>query len=105
MGMRVYAAGHDIAAGGIKGFIAGQIGADVSDFAVFDQHIRFVSPVGGYDGAVFNYCGHFILPINFVIPVLVTGIHSSDLSPRRHYLLYRTSQAWIPVTSTGMTRG
>jgi hypothetical protein len=40
-----------------------------------------------------------------VIPVLVTGIHSSSTSPHRDPAVLLSIAAWIPVTSTGMTVG
>jgi hypothetical protein len=38
-----------------------------------------------------------------VIPVLVTGIYSSSISPHRDPAVLLSMTAWIPVTSTGMT--
>jgi hypothetical protein len=58
MGMRIDAAGHDIAAGGVELGVADEVGADGGDLAALDQHVGLVGQVGGDDGAVFDGCGH-----------------------------------------------
>jgi hypothetical protein len=58
MGVRVDAARHHIAAGGVELFVAGQVRADLDDFAAVDQHVRFPCAVGGDDSSVLDDFGH-----------------------------------------------
>ena len=53
MGMRVYAAGHDIAIGGIKRVATLKVLAYFGDGAIFDLDIRLVGAVGSNNSAVF----------------------------------------------------
>ena len=59
MGVRIDAAGHDVAAGGVELVIAMQVLADGDDLAVLDQHVGLPGAVGGDDGAVLDDLGHF----------------------------------------------
>ena len=63
VGMRVDAAGHDVAAGGVEDAVALEAGADGGDLAVLDGDVGLVGEVGGDDGAVADDGGHDCLPI------------------------------------------
>jgi hypothetical protein len=60
MGVRIDAARHDIAAGGVEFVVAVQIGADGHDPAVLHEHVGLPRAVGGYDGAVPDDFRHFV---------------------------------------------
>ena len=61
--MRIDAARHDIAAGGVELMVAMQVRADRDDLAVLDQHVGLEGAVGGDDGAVLDDFGHFHVPL------------------------------------------
>jgi hypothetical protein len=58
MGMRIDAARHDIAAGGIQRLVTGEVRPDLDDPAAIDLDVGLVGQVGGDDGSVFDDCGH-----------------------------------------------
>lgn len=66
MGVRVDTTRHDITAGCIYDFIAGEIVADSNDLFAFDENIGFKGAVSRDDGSAFDD----LLPL-FVVPLLV----------------------------------
>ena len=63
VGVRVDAAGHDVAAGGVEHLVALEVLADRRDDAAVDQHVGLVGQVGGDDGAALDHGGHWLLLI------------------------------------------
>ena len=59
MGVRIDAAGHDVAAGGVEVFVALEVLADFGDLAAVDGDVCLVGQIGGDDGSVFDDGGHF----------------------------------------------
>ena len=60
MRVRIDAARHDVAAGGVEHVIGGvlQVLADLDDLAVLDEDVGLVGDVGGDDRAVLDEFGH-----------------------------------------------
>src|SRR5690554_1269807 len=62
MGVRIDAAGHDVAAGGVQGLVAGEVLPDFDDDIALDPDIGLVGQVRRDDGAVFDdLAAHFLL--------------------------------------------
>ena len=59
--MRIDAARHDVAAGGVEHFAAREVLPDLDDHAALDADIGLVGEIGGDDGAVLDD-GHFPTP-------------------------------------------
>ena len=78
MGVRVDAAGHHVAAGGVELVIAVQVRPDADDLVVLDQHVGLPGAVGGDDGAVLDDFGHCCSP---VFPRSATPPHPAASRP------------------------
>ena len=61
MGVRVDAAGHDVAARGVEHGVALQVLADGGDHTVVDENIGRIGHIGGDDGAALDHGRHWLL--------------------------------------------
>jgi hypothetical protein len=75
MGVRIDAARHDVAAGGVERLVARQVRPDLDDPPAIDQHIAFVCAVGSDDRSVLDDFCHSFVPL-FLTPWLATHISS-----------------------------
>ena len=85
MRVRVDAARHDVAAGGVELVVAVQVRADGDDLAVLHQHVGLPGAVGGDDGAVLDDFGHVFVPLiasRLLGELAVQAMRGSRMQPR-----------------------
>ena len=101
MGVRVDAARHDVAAGGVELVVAVQVRADADDLAVLEQHVGLPGAVGGDDGAVLDDFGHSVPHMDCssgrsIVQGLRSSMISSAIEPAHGRVIQRTD-VWLTL--------